>query len=81
MRIVDTKGQLCPAPIIAAKRALKDTVAGESFVILTDNNTSYTNLAQSGLTFTQNPYDIDRYQKIRTLAVNILHEYTEIDHE
>ncbi|HEX2974407.1 MAG TPA: NUDIX hydrolase [Bacteroidales bacterium] len=38
-------------------------------------------IAQSGLTFTQNPYDIDRYQKIRTLAVNILHEYTEIDHE
>jgi selenium metabolism protein YedF len=46
MRIVDTKGQLCPAPIIAAKRALKDTVAGESFVILTDNNTSYTNLTR-----------------------------------
>lgn len=46
MRIVDTKGQLCPAPIIAAKRALKDTVAGEAFVILTDNNTSYTNLTR-----------------------------------
>lgn len=38
-------------------------------------------IAQSGLTFTQNPYDIERYHKIRTLAINILHEYTEIDHE
>ena len=25
MRIVDTKGQLCPAPLIAAKKALKET--------------------------------------------------------
>jgi selenium metabolism protein YedF len=46
MRIVDTKGQLCPAPIIAAKRALKDTVAGESFIVLTDNITSYNNLCR-----------------------------------
>jgi selenium metabolism protein YedF len=46
MRVVDTKGQLCPAPIIAAKRALKETVSGESFIILTDNNTSYNNLSR-----------------------------------
>jgi ADP-ribose pyrophosphatase YjhB (NUDIX family) len=37
-------------------------------------------IAQAGLTFSQNQYDIDRYQKIRTLTVNILHEYTGIDH-
>jgi selenium metabolism protein YedF len=46
MRIVDTRGQLCPAPIIAAKRALKETVAGESFIVLTDNSTSYNNLCR-----------------------------------
>jgi selenium metabolism protein YedF len=46
MRIVDTKGQLCPAPLIAAKKALKETVAGESFIVLTDNQTSFDNLSR-----------------------------------
>ena len=46
MRIVDTKGQLCPAPLIAAKKALKATVPGESFVLLTDNKTSFDNLSR-----------------------------------
>ncbi|MGD0754530.1 MAG: sulfurtransferase-like selenium metabolism protein YedF [Bacteroidales bacterium] len=44
MRIVDTKGQLCPAPLIAAKKALKETAEGESFIVLTDNQTSFDNL-------------------------------------
>lgn len=46
MRIVDTKGQLCPVPLIAAKKALKETVAGESFIVLTDNITSFNNLSR-----------------------------------
>jgi selenium metabolism protein YedF len=46
MRIVDTKGQLCPAPLIAAKKALKETAKGESFVVLTDNKTSFDNLSR-----------------------------------
>lgn len=46
MRIVDTKGQLCPAPLIAARKALKETGVGESFVVLTDNNTSFNNLSR-----------------------------------
>ena len=46
MRIVDTKGQLCPAPIIAAKKVLKEIVTGDSFTILTDNQTSYNNLSR-----------------------------------
>ena len=44
MRIVDTKGQLCPAPLIATKRALKETQVSESFQVLTDNQTSLNNL-------------------------------------
>jgi selenium metabolism protein YedF len=44
MRTVDTKGQLCPAPLIAAKKALKETAEGESFIVLTDNQTSFDNL-------------------------------------
>lgn len=46
MRIVDTKGQLCPAPLIAARRALKETPIGESFMVLTDNQTSFNNLGR-----------------------------------
>jgi selenium metabolism protein YedF len=46
MRIVDTKGQLCPAPIIAAKKALNETSDGQSFIILTDNKTSFENLSR-----------------------------------
>jgi selenium metabolism protein YedF len=46
MRIVDTKGLLCPAPLIAAKKALKETAAGESFKLLTDNQTSFDNLSR-----------------------------------
>jgi len=46
MRIVDTKGQLCPAPLIAAKRALNETAGGESFIVLTDNRTSFDNLSR-----------------------------------
>ncbi|HLN21370.1 MAG TPA: sulfurtransferase-like selenium metabolism protein YedF [Bacteroidales bacterium] len=44
MKRVDTKGQACPAPIIAARKALKEIPAGESFQILTDSLVSYNNL-------------------------------------
>jgi selenium metabolism protein YedF len=46
MRVVDTKGQLCPAPLIAAKKALRESAVGESFVVLTDNKTSFDNLSR-----------------------------------
>lgn len=46
MKIVDTKGQLCPAPLIAAKKALRETPEGESFIVLTDNITSFNNLSR-----------------------------------
>jgi ADP-ribose pyrophosphatase YjhB (NUDIX family) len=38
-------------------------------------------IAQAGLTFSTDKYDIDRYEQIRNLVVEILHEYTEIDHK
>jgi ADP-ribose pyrophosphatase YjhB (NUDIX family) len=37
-------------------------------------------IAQAGLTYGADKYDLDRYEKIRTIAVEILHEYTDIDH-
>lgn len=46
MRIVDTRGQLCPAPLVAAKRALKESSEGDSFQLLIDNLTSYNNVCR-----------------------------------
>lgn len=38
-------------------------------------------IAQAGLTFGENQYDLDRYQQIRDLSVEILHEYTGMSNE
>lgn len=46
MRIIDTRGKPCPAPLIDAKKALKETGEGESFIILSDNKTSFANLSR-----------------------------------
>lgn len=46
MRIVDTRGQQCPAPLIAAKKALNETDRGQSFQVLTDNKVSFSNLCR-----------------------------------
>ena len=43
--------------------------------------TKLQSIAQSGLTFGENQYDLDRYQQIRDLSVEILHEYTDLKHE
>ena len=46
MKIVDTKGLLCPAPLIETKKALKELIVGESFIVITDNQTSFNNLSR-----------------------------------
>lgn len=46
MLTVDTRGEVCPAPLIAAKKALRETAIGEYFTILTDNGSSYNNLTR-----------------------------------
>jgi selenium metabolism protein YedF len=46
VRIIDTKGQQCPAPIIATKKALKESVSGDSFGVLTDNKTVLDNISR-----------------------------------
>jgi len=42
--------------------------------------TELQSIAQAGLTFSTNKYDLDRYEQIRSITVDILHEYTDIDH-
>jgi ADP-ribose pyrophosphatase YjhB (NUDIX family) len=37
-------------------------------------------IAQAGLTFSANSYDLDRYEQIRNIAIDIIHEYSDIDH-
>lgn len=38
-------------------------------------------MAQSGLAYSKNKYDIDRYEQLRDLAVEIMNEYTEAGEE
>lgn len=45
MDIVDTSGQKCPAPLIAMKRALKETGTGDSFMLITDSQNAFNNIS------------------------------------
>lgn len=67
MRIVDTRGQACPVPIIATKKALRGAKRGETFQVLTDNQTSLENLSRF-LTDNRTEFSIeesDGYWKIK----------------
>jgi len=68
MRIVDTKGHLCPAPLIAAKKALKETAGGESFILLTDNQTSFDNLSRF-LKDNKADFQVSESESIWTLTI------------
>ena len=46
MRIVDTNGQKCPVPIIETRKALRASQVGETFVIITDNKTAFSNISR-----------------------------------
>lgn len=43
--------------------------------------TKLQSIAQAGLAFGADTYDLDRYEQIRSIAVDILHEYTDLDHK
>lgn len=44
MQIIDTRRQLCPAPLILTKRTIKSTPQGGQFTVITDNDTARRNL-------------------------------------
>lgn len=46
MRIVDTKGEKCPVPIIETRKALKESQKGEAIQVLTDNKTAFSNISR-----------------------------------
>lgn len=43
--------------------------------------TEIQSIAQAGLTFSESHYDIDRYKKLRNIAVQIVNEYTDVPYE
>ena len=36
-------------------------------------------IAQAGLTYSENPYDINRYEQLQQLTTEILHHYTGVE--
>lgn len=44
MKIIDTRGKLCPAPLILTKKGIIEAPAGEIIEIQTDNDTAFENL-------------------------------------
>lgn len=38
-------------------------------------------IAQAGLTFTRNKYDVDRYEQLREISIEIMQEFTEASHQ
>lgn len=68
MRVVDTKGHLCPVPLIEAKKALKETKEGESFLLLTDNQTSFNNLSRF-LNDNKASFDVSEAEGVWTLTI------------
>ncbi len=43
-KIIDTRGKLCPQPIIMTRAAIKDCAEGEAFEIIVDNDMACSNL-------------------------------------
>lgn len=37
-------------------------------------------IAQNGLTYSQNPYDIERFQQLRSIAAEIMATYADVEH-
>ncbi|SUE34867.1 sulfurtransferase-like selenium metabolism protein YedF [Rikenella microfusus] len=44
MKTIDTRGRLCPEPLIMTKRAISGAGPGDEFEVLTDNPTALSNL-------------------------------------
>ncbi len=68
MRIVDTKGLQCPAPLIEAKRALKETKTGESFKVITSSQNALNNISRF-LEDNKIEFWIDEKESIWTITI------------
>lgn len=68
MKVVDTRGELCPAPLIATKRALKDPETGNAFIVLINNKTSLDNVSRF-LKDNNTPFTVSESSGAWTLTV------------
>jgi len=68
MKKVDTKGLKCPEPLIMTKKVLKDVSPGESFIVITDNETSLANLKRF-LADNRTEFSVKSEGKVHTLTV------------
>ncbi|MGD0342298.1 MAG: sulfurtransferase-like selenium metabolism protein YedF [Bacteroidales bacterium] len=68
MRTIDTRGQQCPAPLIATKRALKESDTGDSFEVVTDNKTALDNISRF-LKDNRTAYSVMQKSDIWTITV------------
>ncbi len=46
MKVIDTRGQKCPAPLIATRKALREDPEGEAVKILTDSRNALNNISK-----------------------------------
>jgi TusA-related sulfurtransferase len=46
MRIADTRGQKCPAPLIATRKAIRESDSGESIKVITDSKNASGNISR-----------------------------------
>lgn len=68
MRIADTRGMQCPAPIIETKRALNESEKGETVQVLTDNGVSLSNLTRF-LRDNKNEFSVVESQGFWTITI------------
>jgi TusA-related sulfurtransferase len=68
MRIVDTKGQQCPAPLIATKSAWKETKTGESFQVITDRPNALNNISKF-LKDNKTEFRIEEKESVWTITI------------
>ncbi len=81
MKVIDTSGQNCPAPLIETKRALKGMKEGESCQIITDNKSSFNNISRflkdNSTEFTTNESSGKWVITIKKGAVDVSHAISE----
>jgi tRNA 2-thiouridine synthesizing protein A len=46
MQTIDVRGQQCPAPLIATRKALKETANGGSFEVVTSSRNALDNISR-----------------------------------
>ena len=68
MKTVDASGQLCPAPLILAKRALSEAAQGDSFILIIDNQVAFANVSRY-LKDNNTPFSVAESDNIWTFTV------------